>query len=80
MLTDEELDRLADRLVEKMEARKPFITPKLMDIAQTAAYIGRSVAGVTHMVKNGTLPVTRFDSKVQIDREVVDKMIKARTV
>ena len=39
----------------------------------------RIASGVQHMVKRGTLPVTKLDGKVQIDREELDRLIKDRT-
>lgn len=80
MLLDRELEIIADLLAEKLEARRQCIVPRLMDIAQTAAYIGRTISAVTHMVKKGTLPVTKIDGKVQIDREKLDLLIKASTI
>ena len=79
MLLDADLDRIADRLVEKMEARGKGIAPRLMDIAQAATYLGRTVSGIQHMLKRRTLPATRIDGKVQIDRLELDKLIADRT-
>lgn len=80
LLDDEQLERIADRLAEKLAARGKAVEPRLMDIPSMASYLGRSVAAVQHMVKRGTLPVTKIDGKVQIDRSIVDQLIKARTV
>ena len=78
-LDDVDLDRLVDRLIEKLEARRPCIAPRLLDIPTAALYLGRTTSGIQHMVKKGTLPVTKLDGKVQIDREELDRLIKDRT-
>ena len=54
LLDDKELEQFADRVAEKLNLRKPpSLVPRLMDIAATAVYMGRSVSGVTHLVKKG---------------------------
>jgi hypothetical protein len=80
LLNDEELERIADRLAEKLEARRQCITPRLMDIPETARYLGRSVSAIQAMLKRGTLPCTRIDSKLQVDRVELDRLIKDRTI
>lgn len=77
-MDDEALERIADRLVEKMNLRVA-LTGRTMDIAQTAAYLGRTVSAVQHMVKRGTLPTTKLDGKVTIDRLLLDRLIEAKT-
>ena len=79
LLDDQELESIADRLADKLEARRQCIQPRLLDISQAAAYLGRTTSGVQHMVKRGTLPVTKLDGKVQIDRLELDRLIKDRT-
>jgi hypothetical protein len=51
-----------------------------MDVPQTAAYLGRSVSSVKHLIAKGAIPVTRLDDKVQVDRLLLDQLIKATTV
>lgn len=80
LLDDQELERIADRLAEKLEARRQCITPRLMDIPETARYLGRSVSAIQQMLRRGTLPNTRIDGKVQVDRVELDRLIKDRTV
>ena len=80
LLDDKELEQMANLLAEKLNLRKPpALVPRLMDITATAVYMGRSVSGVTHMVKRGLLPITRLDSKIQIDRIALDKLIAENT-
>lgn len=78
-MNDIEMDRLADRVVDKMRERGAGVGPRLMDIAATAVYMGRTVAGVQQMIKRGTLPSTRIDGKIQVDRLELDRLIKDRT-
>lgn len=78
-MDDNDLERLADRLAEKLEARRQCITPRLMDVAETARYLGRTVSAIQHMIKRGLLPGTRIDGKLQTDRVVIDQIIKATT-
>jgi excisionase family DNA binding protein len=79
LLDDKELEQIADRLADKLEARRQSIVPRLMDLAEAARYLGRTLSGLQHMVKRGALPVTRIDGKVQIDRQELDRLIKDRT-
>ncbi len=79
LLNDKELERIADRLAEKLDARRQCILPRLLDISSVALYLGRTEVAVQQMVKRGTLPVTRIDGKVQIDRLKLDLLIEART-
>ena len=80
LLDDKELEQFADRVAEKLNLRKPpSLVPRLMDIAATAVYMGRSVSGVTHLVKKGLLPITKLDGKIQIDRIALDRLIVEST-
>jgi hypothetical protein len=80
-LDDRELEQIADKVTEKlMASRQTFIAPRLMDVPQTAAYLGRSVSSVKHLIAKGAIPVTRLDDKVQVDRLLLDQLIKATTV
>lgn len=78
-MDDNDLERLADRLAEKLEARRQCAAPRLMDIAETARYLGRSTTAIQHMINRRTLPITKLDSKVQVDRVLLDKLIKEST-
>lgn len=79
-MSDEELDRIADRLAERMEARAPGIAPRLLTLTETAQYLGRTLDAVKHMATRGAIPVTKLDGRIQIDRQILDQLIKARTV
>jgi hypothetical protein len=69
-------DQLADKIVGKLNRRPP---PRLMDIEQTASYMGRSVPAIRTLVGRGVLPVAKIDGKIQIDRVALDKMIEEKT-
>ncbi len=73
-MDDQELERLADRLAEKLAARQS-VEQRLMDLPDTARYMGRSLSAVQHLVKKGIIPVTWIDSKPQTDRVVLNKLI-----
>ncbi len=75
---DAALERLADRLVEKMNLRA-VLSGRLMDIPTTAVYLGRTVSAVQHMVKRGTIPSSKLDGKVMVDRVLLDRLIEAKT-
>lgn len=78
-MLDEDLERLADRVVEKLDAKRTPITPRLMDLETTAKYIDRTLSAVTHLVKKGLIPVTKIDGKLQVDRIALDKLIEKST-
>ena len=80
LLDEKELEQMANLLAEKLNLRRPpAVVPRLMDIAATAVYMGRSVSGVTHLVKKGLLPITKLDGKIQIDRIALDRLIVEST-
>jgi hypothetical protein len=79
-MDDKKLERLADRLAEKLEERRQCSAPRLMDIAETARYLGRSTTAIQHMINRRTFPITKLDTKVQVDRVLLDKLINARTI
>jgi hypothetical protein len=80
LLDDRELELIADMLAEKLNLRRPpQFAPRLMDIPETAVYTGRSIGGVNRLISKGPLPVTKFDSKNQLDRLALDKLIAQKT-
>lgn len=79
-MDDVELDRLAARLLEKMEARGQNIAPRMLTVEETARYLGRTVKAIEHMLSKGTLPKTKLDGKVQVDKQLLDLMITAGTI
>ena len=64
-ISDVDLERIADRVVEGMAQRLPNGTPRLMDIPDAAKYMGRSEVAVRNMVKRGNLPSRKSTSNSQ---------------
>jgi excisionase family DNA binding protein len=76
-------DAIADRLLVKLTAERTGIhavPPRLMDVAAAAVYLGRSVGAVEQLVKRGRIPTVRIDTKIQIDRRALDRLIENSTV
>lgn len=48
------------------------IQPVLLNIEQTAKYLGRTVKGVRDLEKKGVLVAVRFDRKIQFRRRDLD--------
>jgi hypothetical protein len=87
-MNDNDLNRLADRVIEKMASRlagtqpaEPADSggPRLMNVAAAAVYMGRSTSAIQHLVKRGSLPVVKLDNKIQIDKRALDKLIAEST-
>jgi excisionase family DNA binding protein len=74
---DRYLEELAERLHRKLERRSPDVgrAKRLFTVAEAAEYLGRSENAVKLLIHRGKLPVTRIDSKSQIDRQALDKLI-----
>jgi excisionase family DNA binding protein len=74
---DRYLEELAERLHRKLEQRSPDVgrAKRLFTVAEAAEYLGRSENAVKLLIHRGKLPVTRIDSKSQIDRQALDKLI-----
>jgi len=71
------LDELAARLEQRLGQRlpPPIPTKRLFTVPEAAEYLGRSENAVKLLIYRGKLPVTRIDSKSQIDRKALDKLI-----
>jgi excisionase family DNA binding protein len=71
------LDELAARLEQRLGQRlpAPIPTKRLFTVPEAAEYLGRSENAVKLLIYRGKLPVTRIDSKSQIDRKALDKLI-----
>ena len=74
---DRYLEELAERLHRKLEQRTADIgrAKRLFTVAEAAEYLGRSENAVKLLIHRGKLPVTRIDSKSQVDRQALDKLI-----
>lgn len=77
----DELAKLVNLLVAELKKEKLLTAalPRLMTLEETAVYLGRSLRAVTHLVAKGKIPPTKFDSKIMIDRVVLDKLITEST-
>jgi excisionase family DNA binding protein len=53
---------------------------RLMNVAETAKYMGRTKTAVRHMAARGRLPVTRIDGRLHFDRAEIDQLIAAKTL
>lgn len=71
------LDTFAKRVAEKLASVNAG--PRLMDVPTTAMYLGRTARAVQGMIARGTLPITKIDGKVQVDRIALDKLIQEST-
>jgi excisionase family DNA binding protein len=78
---DRYLDSIASRLERKLEKWIPANanTKRLFTVPEAAEYIGRSENAVKILIHRGKLPVTRIDSKSQIDKGALDKLIEECT-
>ena len=77
-LSDKELETISCVLADKMDTRGRTIMPRLMDVEGAARYVGQSVGVVRLMIQRGTLPLTRLDGKTQVDRLVLDEIVRGR--
>jgi excisionase family DNA binding protein len=62
------------------KTEKPKIVPRLLTVREAAVYLGRSVAGVEHLIHRKQVPVVRRGRRVHLDRESLDKWIEGNTV
>ena len=77
-LSDKELDTMACVLADRMDTRRRTIMPRLMDDEESARYLGQPVGAVRLMIQRGTLPLTRLDGKIQVDRLILDQIVRGR--
>ena len=49
---------------------------RLLNVDQAAAHIGRSRAGVRHLIAMGKIPVVRIDRRVSIDVRDLEQFIE----
>jgi excisionase family DNA binding protein len=82
MFSEQFCTELASEIAKQVLAHmadQVLATKRLFTLAEAAEYLGRSEKGVRHMIERGTIPATRLDGKIQIDRTVLDKLIADNT-
>jgi excisionase family DNA binding protein len=74
---DQYFEEVAARLERRLDQRIPATVPakRLFTVSEAAEYLGRSENAVKLLIHRGKLPVTRIDSKSQIDKKALDKLI-----
>ena len=76
MLDELFIDKLADAVAKRIPCGAP---KRLFTVAEAGEYIGRSPKAIELMIARGTMPVTKLDGRVQVDRVALDKLIDERT-
>ena len=78
---DQYFEEVAARLERRLDKRLPQTAPskRLFTVPEAAEYLGRSENAVKLLIHRGKLPVTRIDSRSQIDRKALDKLIEECT-
>jgi excisionase family DNA binding protein len=61
--------------IDKMATRKP-IEPRLLTVAETATYLGRSVPSIRELIWAGSLPYVKVDRRVHLDIHDLEKWIE----
>jgi excisionase family DNA binding protein len=76
-MLDQYFEEIAARLERRIDQRAPQnVAPKrLFTVPEAAEYLGRSENAIKILIHRGKLPVTRIDSKSQIDKRALDKLI-----
>ncbi|MCL6505766.1 MAG: helix-turn-helix domain-containing protein [Bryobacteraceae bacterium] len=69
-------EKMAVRVVELL-CRSGPPARRLLSVKEAAAYLGRSVAAVQHMIESGKLPAVRIDRRVAVDIRDLDRLIEA---
>jgi excisionase family DNA binding protein len=73
------LDILADAIAARLAARlNQSEQPRLLSVAQAAAYVGRTQKALRHMIGSGAIPAVREGSRIHLDRADLDTWIEMR--
>ena len=72
------VEHFADLVASKLNngRQKTGTQARLLDVAQTALYIGRSPTAVRYMEKHGQLPCVRTDRRIFFDIRDLDRWIE----
>jgi excisionase family DNA binding protein len=73
--TDPLVEAIVAGVVERLRVTAPK-TSRLLDVDAAAEYLGRTPKAVRKLIEDGKIPVVRFDSRVQIDRQDLDRVIE----
>jgi len=75
------LDALADAIAARVAARlNQSEEPRLLNVDEAAAYVGRTAKALRHMIASGTVPAIREGSRVHLGRADLDRWIEMRKV
>ncbi len=73
------LDAVVDLIAERLAARLRLADgPRLLTVAEAAAYIGRTEKAVRHLIANHALPVVREGRALHLDRGDLDRWVELR--
>jgi excisionase family DNA binding protein len=73
------LDALVDAIAERVAARlNQSKDPRLLNVDEAAAYIGRTPKALRHMIASGAIAVVREGSRLHLDRADLDDWIEMR--
>jgi excisionase family DNA binding protein len=76
-------DAIADRVVDRLRpliAAAQGVRPRLLTVAQAAAYLGRTEKSVYAMTARGAFPAVRGDGRVMFDVQDLDQWIETNKV
>lgn len=83
MFSQEFIDALTTEVVRQLTSKLGTVwgspRKRLFDVREAAEYVGRTPKAIEHLIARGTIPVTKIDGKVQIDRVALDKLIDDHT-
>jgi excisionase family DNA binding protein len=61
---------------KKLSKQVSNIVPRLLNVAEAAAYLGRTPDAIRQLMHRGRLPIVRIDRRVQLDRLDLDLLIE----
>lgn len=74
MLTPEEIERIAERVVARLSG-PAAIKPRLLTIEDAGRYLGRTPGAIRTLEFRGQLPAIRADSRIMFDIRDLDAWI-----
>ena len=77
---DRYLEDIAARIGSRLQLKpqNPY-AKRLFTVPEAAEYLGRSENAIKLLIHRGKLPVTKIDSKSQLDKQALDKLINECT-